>query len=180
MSLKRILIIGDAGSGKSTLAQEVGASLGIPVTHLDLLRCDDTFELVDPVIYQRRHDAVLRQEQWIIEGIPRNPLDSPTAARRLRECDAVIFLDYSPFITLWRSWRRSSGRAAIRSAIPAGARYRFNAHSIRRTLVYYFTMRPEILGELRALQAQGKQVHIVRDSAQAKSALAVLTASSPL
>lgn len=157
------------------MAMEVSASLGIPVTHLDRLRCDDTFDLVDPAVYRRRHDEVLRQDRWIIEGIPRYPMDSPTAAQRLQQCEAVVYIDRPPLVTLWRSWRRSSGHAAIDTAIPNNARYGFNTHSVKRTLIFYFFMRPAILKELHALRKQGKQVHIVRDDAQVAVAMAVLT-----
>lgn len=175
MAPQRILIIGDGGSGKSTLADKLEATLKITATHLDLLRCDDTFELVESDVYLRRHDAVLGQERWIIEGIPRLPLDSPTALRRLRDCDAVVYLDYSPLVTLWRSWRRSADREADGTAIPRSARYRFNAFNVYRTLIFYCRVRPQILRDLKVLRSAGKLVLIARNDAELEGAHARLT-----
>ncbi len=184
MTPQRILIIGDGGSGKSTFAIKLGAAKNIPVTHLDLLRCDDTFTPVAPDVYRRRHDAVLRQDRWIVEGIPRgywetlnddSPLNSPTLRQRMNGCDAVVYLDYSPPLTLWRSWRRSLDYAASRTAIPEHARYRFNLFNIKRTLIFYFWIRPELQKALSVLRSSGKLILVASDDRQLESALARLT-----
>jgi adenylate kinase family enzyme len=176
MAPKRILIIGDAGSGKSTVACRLGAALNIPVTHLDRLRCEDTFDGVEPEVYRRRHEAVLARECWIIEGIPKAGardgsalLGSPTARRRLAACDTLIFLDFPPLLTLWRSLRRSRERSVLSAAIPKAADYRFNLFNLKRTLYFRFWMRPRILRELRGLQDGEKLVLIASSDAQLES-----------
>lgn len=146
--------------------------MGLPVTHLDLLRCEDTFDPVDAAVYRRRHDAVLARDEWIIEGIPRE--DSPTSRRRLADCDAAVFLDRSPWVALWRSWRRSREHAPDGAAIPLLARYRFNAHNVKRSWNFYFRVRPRILGELSLLEARGKLVLIARDDRELEAAAARL------
>jgi len=184
MASKRVLIIGDGGSGKSTFALKLGTALNIPVTHLDLLRCSDTFQRVEAEVYRRRHDAVLAQGEWIIEGIPRgypwvpddsDPLGSPTSRQRLKDCEAVVFLDYPPLRALWRSLRRSRAHPEGDSTIPKQARFEFNRSHIRCTLDFYFRLRPRILIELKSLQGQGKIVIIAGDDEQAAGALASLT-----
>lgn len=179
MPHKRILIIGDGGSGKSTLADRLAGALNIQVTHLDRLRGDDTFEFVGEDIYRQRHDRVLVNDRWIIEGIPRGPLISPTAVRRLRDCDTVIFLDTSPLVSLLRSWRRSREYAdlakGVHAAIPHKARYRFNTFNIKRTIDFHFRIRPGILSRLKAAEIEGKSVFIVRDGRELESVFARMT-----
>lgn len=179
--LERILILGDGGSGKSTFAVKLGAALRLPVTHLDLLRCDTTFQGVSATVYQTRHDALLAADKWIIEGHPRgyawltgDPLDSPTSIARMNACDTVVFLDYSPWRMLWRSYLRSFSPAHDDS-IPVQARYEFNRYHLRRAWDFRRHLRPHILQELRRLEAQGKKVIVARDDRQSELALAELT-----
>ncbi len=178
---ERVLILGDGGSGKSTFAVKLGAALGLPVTHLDLLRCDTTFQGVSAEVHQQRHDALLAAEKWIIEGHPRgyawltgDPLDSPTSIARMEACDTVVFLDYSPLLMLWRSYLRSLSPAHD-DAIPAQARYEFNRYHLRRAWDFRRHLRPHILRELDRLRTQGKRVIVARDDRQTTLALAELS-----
>ena len=85
----RILVLGCPGSGKSTLARALAARTGLPLVHLDTVwwRADGTH--VPREAFDQALDALLRGEQWIMDGDY-----SRTYEVRLRAADTVIFLDY--------------------------------------------------------------------------------------
>ena len=93
--MERIMIIGCGGSGKSTLAQQLGEKLGLPVVHLDKLFWTPGWVSVPKEEFDRRHQAAIAQEKWIIDG----NFDR-TIPLRLQRCDAVIYLDFSRFACL--------------------------------------------------------------------------------
>ena len=99
--MKRIAIIGSSGAGKSTLARQLGTLLSLPVIHLDMffwqpgwiLRPED--ELCDIQC------QLVQQETWILDGNYENILDV-----RLSTSDLIIFLDFHPFVCLYRLIKR--------------------------------------------------------------------------
>ena len=88
--MERIMIIGCGGSGKSTLAQQLGKELDLPVVHLDKLFWTPGWVSVPKKEFDRRHQAAIAQEKWIIDG----NFDR-TIPLRLQRCDTVIYLDFS-------------------------------------------------------------------------------------
>ena len=88
--MERIMIIGCGGSGKSTLARKLGEKTGLPVVHLDKLFWNPGWVSVSQEEFDRRHDAALAGDCWIIDGN-----FNRTLPRRLERCDTVIYLDYS-------------------------------------------------------------------------------------
>lgn len=88
--MERIMIIGCGGSGKSTLAQQLGEKLGLPVVHLDKLFWTPGWVSVPKEEFDRRHQAAIAQEKWIMDG----NFDR-TIPLRLQRCDTVIYLDFS-------------------------------------------------------------------------------------
>ena len=88
--MERIMIIGCGGSGKSTLARKLGEKTGLPVVHLDKLFWNPGWVSVSQEEFDRRHDAALAGDRWIIDGN-----FNRTLPRRLERCDTVIYLDYS-------------------------------------------------------------------------------------
>lgn len=93
--MERIMIIGCGGSGKSTLAQQLGEKLGLPVVHLDKLFWMPGWVSVPKEEFDRRHQAAIAQEKWIMDG----NFDR-TIPLRLQRCDTVIYLDFSRFACL--------------------------------------------------------------------------------
>jgi len=88
--MERIMIIGCGGAGKSTLARQLGEKTGLPVVHLDKLFWTPGWVSVTEEEFDRRHEAALAQERWIIDGN-----FNRTIERRLERCDTVIYLDFS-------------------------------------------------------------------------------------
>ena len=86
----RIIILGCPGSGKSALAKNLQLRTGLPLYHLDSIwwKADRTH--ITREEFDRRLQKLLQGEKWIIDGDY-----SRTYEPRFRECDTVVFLDFS-------------------------------------------------------------------------------------
>ena len=94
--MDRIAIIGCGGSGKTTVANRLGAALGLPVTHLDVVFYDDQWNpLPHDEFTALQHDLVATR-RWVIDGNY-----ASTMPIRLAAADTVIFLDRPAPACLW-------------------------------------------------------------------------------
>ena len=93
--MQRIVVIGCPGSGKSTLSRELHNITGIPLYHLDMMYWNADKTTVEKRVFLERLDAVLKKDEWIIDGNYTSTMEVRIAA-----CDTVIFLDYTPDICL--------------------------------------------------------------------------------
>lgn len=87
--MQRIVVIGCPGSGKSTLSRELHNITGIPLYHLDMMYWNADKTTVEKSVFLGRLAAVLKKDEWIIDGNY-----SSTMEVRIAACDTVIFLDY--------------------------------------------------------------------------------------
>ena len=97
--MERVLIIGCGGSGKSTLARTLGEKTGLPVVHLDKIWwAPGNWQHIS----REEFDALLWEEmqkpQWILDGNFNRTIEV-----RLKQCDTVIYLDFSRFACL-KNW----------------------------------------------------------------------------
>jgi adenylate kinase family enzyme len=101
----KIHIIGPSGSGKTYLARELSAITGVPATNLDDIFWDnrsDSYGLKRPPAERDRLlEAVLENDDWIIEGVYYKWLAKP-----LRAADRVLFLHTPYRLQVWRIVRR--------------------------------------------------------------------------
>ena len=86
--MHRILVLGCPGSGKSTFARALAAKTGLPLHYLDRIYWNADRTTVGKACFLQRLDAVLAQEEWILDGNYASTLE-----RRLQRCDTVFFLD---------------------------------------------------------------------------------------
>ena len=93
--MKKIIIIGCPGSGKSTFSRALRDRLDIPVYHLDMMYWNADKTTVEKSVFLERLSAVLKKEEWIIDGNY-----SSTMRSRMAACDTVIFLDYPTALCL--------------------------------------------------------------------------------
>lgn len=99
--MKRILIIGSGGAGKSTLARQLGEILKIEVLHLDKLYWQAGWIEPPKDEWKRVVEELLKKDSWILDGN-----FGGTMEMRLKACDTAIFLDFSPFLCLYRVLKR--------------------------------------------------------------------------
>ena len=87
--MKKIIVIGCPGSGKSTLSRALHNKMAIPLYHLDMMYWNADKTTVKREVFLERLSAVLKNEEWIIDGNY-----GSTMEMRMAACDTVIFLDY--------------------------------------------------------------------------------------
>lgn len=86
--MKRAIVIGCPGSGKSTFARGLQSKTGLPLTYLDMLFWNPDKTTVSREVFDRKLDAVLATERWIIDGNY-----SRTLEKRIAASETVFFLD---------------------------------------------------------------------------------------
>lgn len=94
---RRIAIVGIGGSGKSTISTQIAARTGLPLLHMDQLFWTGVWEEVPMSEYIPKHEALVAQDAWIIEGF----IDKSMRSRAER-ADLIIWLDYSGLLCLRR------------------------------------------------------------------------------
>lgn len=99
--MKRILILGSSGSGKSTLARRLGATLELPVIHLDRHYWKPGWEPTPKAEWFETVKKITERPNWIIDGNYRSTLDI-----RLQVADTVVFLDLPPWLCALRATKR--------------------------------------------------------------------------
>lgn len=95
LKCNKIMVIGCPGGGKSTFARALGEITKLPVYHLDMLFWNADKTNVDRETFLLRLGSVLEKDRWIIDGNY-----SFSMEMRLKECDAVFFLDYPAKVCL--------------------------------------------------------------------------------
>ena len=144
--LKRILIIGSGGAGKSTLARDLGAILDLPVIHLDQLYWKAGWEKPSKDEWAVTVDRVIAGKEWIMDGN-----FGGTLPQRIKRADAIILLDVSRWICLWRVARRAvKYRGMHRPDMAPGCQERFDLEFIRWIWNYPKKSKPAKLALLEA------------------------------
>jgi adenylate kinase family enzyme len=113
--MRRVVILGCSGSGKTTLAVRLGERLSLPLVHLDPLYWRPGWQKPDTDGFRARVAEAVAGDEWISEGNYRETFDL-----RLPRADAVIILERSRFLCLWRVLWRSVVRRGKRPDLPAG------------------------------------------------------------
>jgi adenylate kinase family enzyme len=115
--MRRVVILGCSGSSKSTLAVRIGERLRLPVVHLDPLYWRPGWQAPDTESFRARVVEAIAGNAWVSEGNYRETFDL-----RLPRADAVIILERSRWLCLWRVLRRAVFERGKRPDLPAGCR----------------------------------------------------------
>jgi adenylate kinase family enzyme len=153
--MRRVLVIGNSGGGKSTLARKLGAKLGLPVIHLDVLFWRAGWVESDRDDYLARVMAALAAPAWICDG-------QFTSSFHLRMplADTIVWIDQPRALCLIRAiWRAVSYRHGGRPDMAEGCREKIDFDFYRYIWTFDHEKKPEIEA---ALAAYGGQAQIVR------------------
>jgi adenylate kinase family enzyme len=101
-AMTRVAIIGNAGGGKSTLARKLAVAQRLPYHAIDRLQWLPGWQPTPPAQFDRKHDAIIDGERWIVDGVA----DRAAIARRLARADTIVFVDMPLRTHLWWATRR--------------------------------------------------------------------------
>jgi len=99
--MRRVLIVGNSGGGKSTLARALGAKLGLPVIHLDVLFWKPGWVESDDDEFRARVAEALQAPAWIADGNFGGTWDL-----RMPMAGTIVWIDQPRLLCLWRAIRR--------------------------------------------------------------------------
>ncbi len=157
--MRRILIIGNSGGGKSTLARRLGAKLGLPVIHLDVLFWKPGWVESGDVEFRDTVTAALAAPAWICDGNFGSNWDL-----RMPLSDTIIWIDQPRLLCLVRAiWRIISYRPGARPDIAEGCSETFDLAFYRFILSYDRQVRPRLKAALAAYGAHARLVHLRSD-----------------
>ena len=120
---RRILVVGSTGSGKSVLAEELADKLGLDFIELDALNWGPDWTPAGTELLRARVEQATRSPGWVVAGnySATRPVTWPRA-------QAVIWLNFSFPIVLWRLTVRTLRRAVTREELWNGNREKFWWH----------------------------------------------------
>ena len=100
--MNRIAIVGCSGGGKSTLARALGAALGLPVVHFDVLFWRPGWVEPDRDTFRAAVDRALAGEKWVSDGNFTSVADICLA-----RADTIVWIDQPIALCLWRALSRA-------------------------------------------------------------------------
>jgi adenylate kinase family enzyme len=157
--MRKLLLIGPGGAGKSTLATRLGASLGLPVHHLDALYWRPGWQAPAREEWLATLAPLLAQDAWVMDGNFGGTLDE-----RLAAADTAILLDLPPLLCLGRALRRRwRYRGRHRPDMAPGCLEKIDFEFVWWILGYRHRKVPTLLPKLRAwATAPGRRLVVLR------------------
>ena len=116
-TLKRIVVVGTSGAGKTTFAGELANLMDARHIELDAYRHGPNWtETPDDIFRQKIWDA-LAGPKWVVDG-------NYSVARDIvwARATTIVWLDYPFNVIFWRLFRRTMGRAIMRTELWNGNR----------------------------------------------------------
>ncbi|NYI05546.1 topology modulation protein [Allostreptomyces psammosilenae] len=160
--MKRVAVVGCGGSGKSYVSRRLGQQLGVPVTHLDSVYFDDSWQPLPMPEFEAVQRRLVAEPCWVIDGNYNSTLHV-----RLAACDTVVMLDPSTISCLWgavsRQLRHGPGQHKER-----GVYNRVSWAVLRYIWGYRRSMRPRVLAKIRDLAPAHAQVVRLTSRRQAR------------
>ena len=95
--MNKVAVFGNTGGGKSTLSKRLAEITGLPWVPLDSLKYKPGGGEVPHAEIKAAHEALLQQDQWIIDGI----VSQDTLWNRLDEADTLVYLDMPVLQHYW-------------------------------------------------------------------------------
>lgn len=169
--MRKVLVIGSGGAGKTTLALEVGEITGLPVVHLDKLHWGPDWTMPDARVWRRRLEEAMSGDGWILDGNYSGSLDM-----RLARADTVLFIDFPPYLCVWRAIRRYiQYRGATRPDMAPGCEERLTL-SFLYWIWTFRSRRVAAIAQMIDEHASAADVVVFRSQGQVDSYMATLRA----
>ena len=101
ITMKRILIIGNAGAGKTTFANRLALKMKLPLVHLDKIYWCDNWQHLSREEFDCLLQKELEKPEWIIDGN-----FNRTISHRMKYCDTIFYFDFHVIRCLWGITKR--------------------------------------------------------------------------
>ncbi len=98
-------VVGVTGSGKTSLAQAIARTLGLTYVELDALQWGPNWRPAPRDVFRQRAEAALAGGSWVTDGNY-----SELRALVWGQAEALVWLDYSLPVVLWRLVKRTFQR----------------------------------------------------------------------
>jgi adenylate kinase family enzyme len=166
--MKRVAVFGNAGGGKSTLAKRLAALTRLPLYPLDLIQFRVGGGKVPHDEYLQAHAALLRQDEWIIDGFG----CVASAWERFSRADMLVYVDLPLTTHYWRVTKRLiKGLLVLPEGWPKNSpMWRSTMDSCKVVWRCHGRLTPRYR-QLMADVATSKRVHHVRSAAEMRAFL---------
>lgn len=106
---KRVIVFGSTGAGKSTLVEFISQKFGLPIINMDTLSREAGKSKTPEETFALSTIKSIENDSWILDGSYAIVQDIvwPRA-------EAIVWLDYSGWIVMWRLFKRSLYRIFLR------------------------------------------------------------------
>lgn len=98
----KIVVVGVSASGKSTFTKKLAAETNLPVVFIDAIMWKPGWNYIGDEETIKRLGEESLKDKWIIEGY----ISKEARAFLFDRADTIIYLDYSPWVSLWRYIKR--------------------------------------------------------------------------
>lgn len=146
--MKKIMVIGCCGAGKSTFSKRLELILSLDVIHLDKQYWKPNWERPDSSEWKEVVSELCQKENWIMDGNYNSTIEL-----RAKYADTIIFLDYSPWICMYRVlYRMLKYKGTVRDDMPTDCEERFDLNFIKYVWSFKKKMRGLILDKLDEIE----------------------------
>jgi adenylate kinase family enzyme len=159
--MQRVLIVGNSGGGKSTLARRLGAKLGLPVVHLDVLFWKPGWIESGRADFRARSAEALSGPQWVCDGNFTSSYDL-----RMPMADTIVWIDQPRWLCLFRViWRAIIYRDGGRPDMAEGCRENLDLAFYRWVWTFDAQVKPQLEAALAEHGAHARLVRLASDRA---------------
>lgn len=168
--MDKVMVIGSGGAGKTTVAREIAALTGLPLVHLDRLFWHPGWMPTPADEWRGLIEDLVATDRWVIDGNYGGTMDL-----RLAAADAVVFLDVPRRRCLARVVKRALANGGrTRAEMSPGCPERLTWEFVRWVWSYPASRRPGILIRLKAFEAEGGRVVVLRNDRETRQFLATV------
>ncbi len=116
-ALARVVVMGNSCSGKTTLARQLSLALGAPHVELDAINWKPNWEARPAQEFRQLVSEAVAGERWVVDG-------NYSVSRDIvwGRATAIVWLNYSFRVVLWRALYRTTRRAISREEMWSGNR----------------------------------------------------------
>ena len=134
-AMDRVVVVGTSCSGKSTLARQLSRALAAPNIELDAIHWQPNWRPRPAEEFRQLVSEAVVEERWVIDG-------NYSVSRDIvwGRATAIIWLNYSFRVVLWRTLYRTIRRVISREELFSGNRETFRQSFLSRDSIILWAL----------------------------------------